>query len=307
MSARRHPWPALTFAAVLALGAFTREPPAAAAAPQASPLLASGGARAPARETVRTHTRELAYGTHPRQRFDLSMPAQPRGAPTIFFVHGGGWRMGDKGLAGIDAKRAHWTAAGAFVVSTNYRLVPDADPIEQARDVARALAAAQAEVMRQGGDGDGFVLMGHSAGAHLIALVMAEAGWAREFGLRPVRAGVLLDAGAIDTVATMQRRGGELPLFREAFGTDPAFWERASPVARLTSRTAPLLAVCAQARRDACADNRTFLAKAAGYGTRTQLLPKPLNHAQINRMLGEDAAYTAEVDAFLRGAGVTLR
>jgi arylformamidase len=273
---------------VLATGTLLREPATAAA--QATDTAA---------------VREIAYGTHPRHTLDVYAPARPRGAATIFYVHGGGWRRGDKALRGlIDAKQRRWTAAGAFVVSTNYRLLPDADPLEQARDVARAVARAQATVAAQGGDPEGFVLMGHSAGAHLVALLAASPAMAREAGVKPWRASVLLDGGAIDTEATMQ--GRNLRLFDAAFGKDPEYWRAASPVAQMRARTAPILAVCASGRADSCPANRTFLAKAASHGTRTQLLPKPLSHMEINRDLGGDNAYTREVEDFLRSAGVPL-
>jgi acetyl esterase/lipase len=285
---RRHPWPSFAFMLVLAVGAMLRDPAPAAA--QASDPVAM---------------REIAYGTHPRQRFDVHLPAQPTHAPTIFFVHGGGWQRGDKAMGGsIETKQRRWTAAGAIVISTNYRLVPDADPVEQARDIARAVAKAQATVARLGGDPDAFVLMGHSAGAHLIALLAASPAMARDAGVRPWRAAVLLDAGTIDVVARLER--GAPQLFENAFGTDPAFWRAASPLHQLRAKTAPILAVCASGRRDACDDNRVFVDKARGLGGRAELLAKPLSHMAINRDLGEDNAYTREVEAFLRSVGVSL-
>lgn len=289
---RRLPWPSFAFLVVLAIGALQRESASAAV------LSASETARPAAIEA------DIAYGPHPRQRFDLHAPATPRGASTVFFVHGGGWRLGDKRQA-LGAKAAHWTAAGAFVISTNYRLVPDADPVEQARDVARALAAAQREVARRGGDPEAFALMGHSAGAHLIALLAASPGIAEEAGVRPWRATVLLDAGAIDVVSTLESGRGKA-IFDNAFGRDPAFWQAASPMHQLQARTAPVLAVCAASRAVACAENRAFVEKARGFGGRAELLPRNLNHAQINRLLGVDAAYTRDIDGFLRSAGLRL-
>lgn len=287
---RRPPWPGLAFLLLLALGAAFRQPAPAAAQATTS--------AAPAMQ-------EIAYGPDPAQRFDLYLPSQVKGAPTIFYVHGGGWRRGDKAMRGlIEAKQKRWTAAGAIVISANYRMLPDTDPLEQARDIARAVAKAQDTVASLGGDPDGFVLMGHSAGAHLIGLLAASPTMARQAGVKPWRASVLLDGGAIDTEATMQ--GRHLPLFETAFGRDPAYWRAASPLAQLNAKTAPVLAVCASGRRDSCPANRLFLDKAARFGTRTQLLEKPMSHMEINRDLGEDNDYTREVEAFLRGVGVPL-
>lgn len=288
---RRRPWPGLAFVLLLALGAAFRQPAPAAAQATTSAVPA---------------LQEIAYGPDPAQRFDIYLPRQVKGAPTIFYVHGGGWRRGDKSMRGlIEAKQKRWTAAGAIVISANYRMLPDIDPIEQARDIAGAVAKAQDTVASLGGDPDGFVLMGHSAGAHLIGLLAASPAMARQAGVKPWRASVLLDGGAIDTEATMQ--GRHLPLFETAFGKDPAYWRAASPLAQLNAKTAPLLAVCASGRRDSCPANRLFLDKAARFGTRTQLLEKPMSHMEINRDLGEDNDYTREVEAFLRNFGVPLR
>jgi arylformamidase len=88
--------------------------------------------------------RDQAYGSDSRQRYDVHAPIDAAKAPTIFMVHGGGWRAGDKAMRSVvEAKVAHWTAQGYVVISTNYRMLPDADPLVQARDVATAIAFAQ--------------------------------------------------------------------------------------------------------------------------------------------------------------------
>lgn len=283
----RQPWALLAFALLLGLGAALR--PAAQTIAGASPSAAA----------LPAPMRDVAYGPDPAQRFDIDLPARVSGAPTVFYVHGGGWAFGDK-AGQVANKRARWTQAGLFFVSTNYRMRPVADPLQQARDVARALAEAQRVVARAGGDPDRFVLMGHSAGGHLIALLASRPDLVREAGARPWRATVLLDAGSVDVVETMRSPRGRIPLFRNAFGDDPAFWHAVSPMHQLDGPAAPILAVCASARRDACAANRAFLDKAAGFGTQTRLMAQPLSHAQINRLLGEDNDYTREVEAFVK-------
>lgn len=289
MTARaRQPWALLAFALLLGLGAALR--------PSAQTIAGTSPAA-----TAATHApmRDVAYGPDPAQRFDIDLPVRTSGAPTVFYVHGGGWAFGDKAWQ-VANKRARWTQAGAFFVSTNYRMRPVADPLEQARDVARALAEAQRVVARAGGDPARFVLMGHSAGGHLVALLAARPDLAREAGARPWHATVLLDAGSVDVVETMTSPRGRIRLFRNAFGEDPGFWRAVSPMHQLAGSTAPLLAVCARERRDACAANRAFLDKATGFGARTRLMEQPLSHAEINRQLGDDNAYTREVEGFVR-------
>ncbi|EER58388.1 LipQ, partial [Acidovorax delafieldii 2AN] len=92
----------------------------------------------------------------------------------VFLVHGGGWRHGDKAHERlVQNKVARWVPRGVVLVSVNYRLLPEAGPDEQLRDVARALATAQRQAPGWGADPQRFLTMGHSAGAHLVALLAA--------------------------------------------------------------------------------------------------------------------------------------
>eukprot|EP01030_Chromulinospumella_sphaerica_P030927 gene30927-31502_t len=108
---------------------------------------------------------DIAYGNDPRQKMDVYLPetASALPAPVIFMVHGGGWRTGDKRHSNVvDNKANRWLAKGFVFVSVNNRLLPEADPLDQVRDVARALASAQSKAQSWGADPKQFVLMGHS-------------------------------------------------------------------------------------------------------------------------------------------------
>ena len=66
-------------------------------------------------------------------------------------VHGGAWRMGDKAASNVvENKVARWVPRGVLFISANYRLLPEADALAQANDVARALARAQEVAARLG-------------------------------------------------------------------------------------------------------------------------------------------------------------
>ena len=248
--------------------------------------------------------RDVAYGSDPRQRFDVYLPgaaATPSpsaGAPVIFMVHGGGWRTGSKSeKAVVDNKVAHWVPKGVVLVSTGYRLLPQADPLTQARDVARALTEAQRQAPSWGADPARFVLMGHSAGAHLVALLASAPHLAREAGAGAWLGTVALDSAAFDLVAAMRDR--HLPLYDEAFGSDPTYWRSASPLHQLHAGARPLLAVCSSRRADPCPQARRYADAAAALGVRAAVLPQDYSHRDINLQLGADARYTAAVDDFL--------
>jgi acetyl esterase/lipase len=245
---------------------------------------------------VRTFS--VAYGPDERQSFDVYAPAEAHGAPVIFMVHGGAWIVGDKtNRRVVENKVAHWVPKGFVVISANYRMLPDADPLEQARDVARAVAVAQRDARTWGADPDKLVLVGHSAGAHLVTLVAASSEVRAEARPAPWLGTISLDTGTHDVVATMQ--APHLRLYDRAFGADPTFWRAVSPLAQLDRGASPLLLVCSTRRPDSCPQGDALASKATELGVRAEVLKKDFSHAEINALLGEEATYTAAVDAFL--------
>lgn len=159
-------------------------------------------------------------------------------------------------------------------------------------------ARRQRESAQWGGDAGHFVLMGHSAGAHLSALLAASPALLAQARARPLRGAVLLDSAVLDTERFMAVPHPRL--YDEAFGDDPGYWRAASPDAQLAAPGIPLLAVCSARRRESCAQARDFVAHANRLGRRAQASPQALSHGEINAELGKPSAYTATVDRFLR-------
>lgn len=243
--------------------------------------------------------RDVVYGDDPRQRFDVYLPQRPRNAPVLLIVHGGGWAYGNKDNPGlVEHKAGYWLPKGYVLASTNYRLRPDTAPLDQARDLARALAAVQRLAPAWGADPARVVLVGHSAGAHLAALVGASPALWREAGaLRPLGV-VSLDAGALD-VPDLMRRPRIPPLYHRAFGDDPGDWVAASPHHQLDAQAVPMLLVCSTRRPDACPQARAMRDRAAPLGVRLDVLEQDLSHGQVNHLLGTPSAYTGAVDRFI--------
>ncbi len=242
--------------------------------------------------------RDRKYGPAIRQALDIYLPQRPQNAPVLIVVHGGGWVIGDKTNKGVwQEKVRHWGAQGYILVSVNYRMVPIAAPLEQARDVARAIAYVQENIAQHGGDPERIVIMGHSAGGHLVALLSADRSLAASQGARPWRACISLDSAAFDIEDIMQNR--HAGLYDTAFGTDPAQWRAASPMARLSGTPPPFLLVCSTRRAKSCARATAFSQALTEHGSANQVLPVNLAHNQINTELGKPGPYTQAVDAFL--------
>jgi acetyl esterase/lipase len=257
---------------------------------------ASAGSNLPAGARA---LKDLAYGSDKAQRIDVYIPVGAQHTPVIFMVHGGAWRVGDKAMARVvDNKLQHWLPRGVALVSINYPMLPAANPLQQSEDVLRALAFAQRKAPEWGADPASFVLMGHSAGAHLVALINSAPQKAAGFGVRPWLGAVSLDTAAMDIVATMQAK--HYGFYDKAFGADPAFWQLTSPLQQLSVGAPPLFAVCSSVRPDhPCAQTHAFAAQARQMGLRVEVLEQALKHAEINGELGKPGAYTAAVDTFL--------
>ena len=280
------------FTGVLAivLGAATLD---ASAGPLRDKLLERRAARDAASANI---LRDIPYGSDPRQRFDVYLPARPAAnAPVIFMVHGGGWRTGGKAeTAVVENKAPYFTGRGYVFVSINYRMLPDADPLAQAQDVALALAAAQGKAAGWGGDPRRFILMGHSAGAHLVALLSAQPSLAAGSSWLGT---VALDSGALDVPQIMEQR--HMRLYDEAFGSDPAFWRKVSPAHVLQPGAQPMMLVCSSQRDSACRQAADFAHRLRAAGARAEVLEQAKSHREINLQLGADERYTAAVQAFI--------
>ena len=242
--------------------------------------------------------RDVAYGSDAAQRLDVYLPPRPSVFPLTVIVGGGAWSVGDKAApATIGAKVAHWLPLGRTVASVGYRRLPEADPLEQSRDVARALSLLQRRLVEQGHSPRDAVLVGHSSGAHLVALLAADPASAAIDGVEPWLASVLIDSAALDVVELM--RGPHLPLHDRAFGSSETVWRQASPLHRLRGRPAPILLVHSSRRPLAGEHARAFAAAVVATGGRAEVLPLDLSHAELNAGLGREPGYTARVDAFL--------
>ena len=248
--------------------------------------------------TVAGPAREYAYGSDPKQVLDVYRPENGQNAPVIVMLHGGAWRIGDKSNAQVwRAKSRHWNGRGWIFVSVNTRLLPDADPLEQTKDLARALAFVQRKASDWGGDPDKIVLMGHSAGAHVAALLTAREDIWRRFLVRKWRGSILLDTQVLDTEAFMSDDPSRFHI--AAFGRSRVFWKASSPIRHLSRADPPMMVVCARGREKSCPVARKFQKVAGDAGVPVHILPVYLRHSQINARLGRGGAYTDMVDDWI--------
>lgn len=247
---------------------------------------------------------DVPYGADPLQRMDVYLPTAPRSsadgpAPVIFMVHGGGWRTGDKAMSRVvQEKAARWAPRGFVFISVNYRLHPAVDVLQEAIDVAVALDTAQKQAAQWGADPTKFILMGHSAGAHLVSFVNAHAPLLRQLGVTPWLGTVSLDSALLNAPVVMSLP--HYPLYDEVLGSDPAFWLAISPYQAVSGAQPPYQLVCSTSRPDRpCLQAQGMAAHVQALGGRAEVLPQDLTHGEINANLGLESSYTRAVETFM--------
>lgn len=178
---------------------------------------------------VRKHA-DLAYRTDPaadpvRHRLDVYAPAGAKDRPVLFFVHGGTWRSGNKGL--YSAVGEEFAKLGLVTVVINYRLSPAVKHPAHVEDVAKAFAWAKANVAKYGGNPSRITLFGHSAGGHLVSLLATDPAYLKAEKLTPA------DVRGVVSVSGVYTIPADFPLFHPIFGTDEKACRAASPLAHV--------------------------------------------------------------------------
>lgn len=259
---------------------------------------------------------DVAYGSGSYKTMDIYTSKTP-GAPVIFMVHGGGWHRGDKRSTGVwKLKVSFWRdLMGYTVICVNYPLPPPVnngtvlsypaqmgvnDPLTQARSLAEAIAFAQTHTnILFHGDPNKFILMGHSAGAHLVSLLSTDPTYLDEVHAAPILGTISLDSAAYNVYAIMTRQHPSL--YDDAWGKDKFYWKYGSPFFKLTTAVKPMFLVYSLQRGEGDSLNaQAFYDRCQNLGmTTTVLYPIDLSHGEIDSTLGDENQYTKDVQAFI--------
>src|SRR5205814_7166741 len=127
--------------------------------------------------------RNIPYAdpAHERQVLDVYSARNAKNLPVVFWIHGGGWQAGDK--SDVHVKPQVFMDKGFVFVSTNYRLLPSVDMATIVHDVAKSIRWVHDHIAEHGGDPKRLLIMGHSAGAQLAALLCTDERYLKEEGL----------------------------------------------------------------------------------------------------------------------------
>ena len=250
-------------------------------------------------------TLDLPYATpaNPRQMVDVHAPEGAKNLPVVFWIHGGGWEGGDR--TAIQLKPQAFVDKGFVFVSTGYRLLPEVEMAAIFRDIAKSLGWVHENIAQHGGDPTRILVMGHSAGAQLAALICTDDRYLKAEGVPfsvlkgcvPVD-GDTYDVPAIIETAETRRRVHGLPQakvgHREKFGNDPAKHRDYSAVTHIAKgkNIPPFLILHVADHPDTTAQAQRLAAVLKDAGIPTKVFgAKETNHSRLNENLGlpEDA------------------
>ena len=127
----------------------------------------------------------LPYGEGPRRTLDVYRPAGAANAPVVVFFYGGSWQMGDKETYLFVA--AALARHGYVTIVPDYRVYPEVRYPGFLEDGAHAVRWAKDNAARFGGDSKKLFVMGHSAGAHIAAMLALDPRWLKAVDMVPGR------------------------------------------------------------------------------------------------------------------------
>lgn len=254
---------------------------------------------------MRTH-RGLPYVQPQEERRSLDVYAPKEGAdrPVIVWIHGGGWRQGDK--AGVQRKPQAFVDRGYVFVSVNYRFVPQVTVKEMAGDIAQAVRWVRDHARDYGGSPDRLILAGHSAGAHLAALVCTDVRYFETAGvpMSAVKGCIPVDTAAYDVALRAASALGAIGNAEAVFGKTAESHRELSPITYVARDRGipPFLILHVADRPDSTAQSIAFakLLNDAGVSART-VAGEGKTHGTINSDLGRsDDPPTIAVFEFLQ-------
>jgi arylformamidase len=164
-----------------------------------------------------------SYGLGPLRQVDVFRPSgKPAPLPVQVFFHGGGWHLLSKDESSfvVDGLGSQ----GAIVVVASYTLVPEVTLDGVVADAFAVMRWVLENAAGLGGDAERLFVSGHSAGAHLAAMLLTEVGRRLPAGL--VKGALLMSGNYNLEPIRLSARNQRLRLDRETA-------DRNSPALRL--------------------------------------------------------------------------
>jgi arylformamidase len=225
-----------------------------------------------------------------RQMLDVYAPTKGKNLPVVVWIHGGGWTGGDKNS--VQKKPQVFAVKGFVFVATNYRFLPKVTLKEITGDIAKSIRWVHDHAEEYGGDPKSIFVMGHSAGAHLAALVCTDDRYLKAEGL-PLS--IIKGCVPVDVVYDFPKwlkESGVVPpaaKLKEVFGETNDGLREFSPVTHLAKgkNIPPFLILHVADRPETKAQSHWFADKLKDAGISANVVAaEGTNHGTINTNLG---------------------
>jgi acetyl esterase/lipase len=224
------------------------------------------------------HELDIPYGADVKQRLDIYFPAKTAAkAPVFLFLHGGGFREGDRAQYGFVAKP--FADHGVISVIASYRLTGGGFIYPAQRDDARlAVLWLYHNIARYGGDAERIYIGGHSSGAILAADLGVDRAWLEQSGApkRLLRAIVPI-SGPYDLRTAANPI--EPNVFWSAYTPSAESRAQASPSLHILDPVPTALVVAGSTENEGYDDyvgsSEAFVAQLTAFGTRAKFLSLP--------------------------------
>ena len=227
-----------------------------------------------------------------KDKLDVYVPQGRTNVPVIVSYYGGALMAGDKSEHAFIGQR--FAAAGFVTVVVNYRLSPGVAHPAHVQDAAASFAWVKRNIAGYGGDPNRIFLIGHSAGAYLVALLSTDERYlaGHKLSLRDIRGVVPVSA-----FYWVERTGVAPDRDKSVWGTDTRVWVDASPAHHLHAGVPPMLILYADGDEDWRRRQNVEVAqaiKAAGSGNVTLAMIKGRTHMSIWNDMGAEHDEVAE-------------
>lgn len=235
----------------------------------------------------------ISYVANPvsdQQKLDIYLPLKKSEGlkPVHVFVHGGAWTLGSRGAVKRRDARPY-LSEDIIVVSVGYRLSPQYQYPANIEDLAAAMRWITDNIEQYGGDPKNIVLSGHSAGAHLVALLATNPKYltAQRLPLTMFKSVVAVDTATFDLTQKQQGKGQRVigKMRNKAFGTDEAVLKDASPTiqAQNTNAFSSQVLFVSDERPDAVANTNDFYTalNKAGHVVHQYVISGGVSHSEM--------------------------
>ena len=186
--------------------------------------------------------KNIVYSKEHDLKLDVYSPQKvDKPKPVLVFIHGGNWVRGKKSIYKFFG--TGFAKKGIVTVIINYRLSSTATYDSLTTNAATAVKWVRQNINQYKGDTNNIFVSGHSAGAHLAALIATDDSYFNRLKIKnPIRGSIMIDAFGLDMYSYLTSAKTDYShRYYSLFSKDPEIWKKGSPIFHLHKGMPPFL------------------------------------------------------------------